>query len=165
MISVAVCICYGVAGHCHVPETSLSLSPRKISHIVGESFGSYGLRCTEPIITAVLINHSEYVKSGYFLGRCVHIHSREATSVRHIPLRTGVRLIPKIKIYLALPLLIYKLLQLLKLILIEFRRRFPFRRFLYTSKSCSKDHKNFGKYFYWPSCLWYSAPIFRAHHA
>ena len=95
----------------------------------------------ESLIVILPGNHPEDVQPCYPLGWDEHVFSGQMPSVGNIALRTDMALIGKEELYAAFFCLLFKFLQLLRLILVELRRGDSPWAFPYTLISCANADK------------------------
>ena len=95
----------------------------------------------ESFIVILSGNHPEDVQPCNPLGRDEHVFSRQMPSVGDIALRTDMALIGKEESYAPFFCLLFKFLQLLRLILVELRRGDSPWAFPYTLISCANADK------------------------
>lgn len=99
------------------------------------------LFCCEPMGSAMTVNHSEAVEPFATLRGNVNIFLGKFPAVWHIGFLAKMGLVSIIKVNRPVLPQSFKLLQLPKFIVVELRRGFPLRTFLYTSKSCANALK------------------------
>ncbi len=108
---------------------------------ISDAFGCHAFRGTEAMIPAVVVNHSPDIEPCASVRWNGYAFTGELPAVWHISFGTSEAPVSEIEANKTFPVLLFKLLQLLLLIIVELRRGCPFGRFPYTSKSCAKADK------------------------
>ena len=93
------------------------------------------------MIAAVIVNHSPDIEPCAPGRRNGDVLTGELPAVWHVSFGTCEAPVSEIEINETFTVLLFKLLQLRLFISVELRRRCPFGRFPYTSKSCAKAEK------------------------
>lgn len=99
------------------------------------------LKCCEPLVTVVTVNHSKNIESRYPLGRHINILPSQLPTVRDISFCTSVTFISIIESNAPVRRLTFKFLQLLDLVFIELRRGYSPWAFSYSLISCANADK------------------------
>ena len=108
---------------------------------ISDAFGCYAFRGTEAMIPAVVVNNSPDIEPCASVRWNGYAFTGELPAVWHISFGTSEAPVSETEVNKTFPVLLFKLLHLLLLIIVELRRGCPFGRFPYTSKSCAKADK------------------------
>lgn len=114
---------------------------RKPVNKVRNLVGGHILGGREYLIPVIAVYHAENIEPQPSFGGDIYILTAKLPSVWHISLGADVALVSIIKVDETVFLLFYEFVQLLGLIRIELRRRFPLGTFSYTSISRAKADK------------------------
>lgn len=114
---------------------------RKPVNKVRNLVGGHILGGRESLIPVIAVYHAENIEPQPSFGGDIYILTAKLPSVWHISLGADVALVSIIKVDETVFLLFYEFVQLLGLIRIELRRRFPLGTFSYTSISRAKADK------------------------
>ena len=122
-------------------ECILADTHRQSVQKVCDSVSRHILRCGEPLISVVSVNHTEDIEPEASFRWNIYILSTELPAIRHITFRADVALISVVEVYQTGNRLSFEFLQLLGLIRIELRRGLTLRTFPYTSISRANADK------------------------